>query len=1011
MTYKKQILAVAIAMAASASLVAQEAETEAKIQQAEAQQTEQAVAEENPSSFAIEEVYVEGVKSAELNARQAERDKSVFSSVITQDDSGNFADQNVAESLQRLPGITLQSSEGEGKFINLRGLGPGFVSVQMNGSEMANSGGGPADSESRGFSLDALPADVLQSIEVLKSLTPDMDLNSIGGSVNVTTISALDRGENTIKLRAQGAFQEQSGETSPKLTLQGTNIFADETIGFSYSLSYENRVTEGYESRAHDSSLPRYISVAGVDETMLIPFELQNRQENAERERIAGIFDLEYRPNDNSKYYARYSNTVYTDEDVAMREYYRWGQADDDEVVYLDPATNTFGSAGIDLQHQYFMQESESDTKVFALGGENLFGNNYTLDYELTHSNATQDTPDSRRVQFRVRDITALGRTGEDFLNGQIVHPEQLATLAGLESLTGGNVGANGYLVGEQVQANMLYDNLFMEQSSREDTIDQVSLNLRRDFDMGPVNFVKTGFKIKNRERNRDKNRISVDPRDKYFYGCDGDEACEDAARSSLGYYETFIPDNDLFDHAFISEAAAEQLIAATRKIGDNYDPEERELESTRNDYDITEDTAAAYVMGEFQVTETGALIAGVRYEQTDFNSTGYLSIRNDREESADQLESFDIAVPLDDTSNSYSGFFPSLHYRDELRDDLLLRASLWTSFSRPSFDEARAYAQVRDRVEFCNFDPAAGLEPGKECSDQPADLQGAIAEADYTDEYKAQNLTMSSENILEIGNPKLDPMTATNFDVSLGWYANENLFIQAAAFYKQIDDFIVEVSGADLNLADLPYTLPVDQVTMFNIPADLQLNNAQTYLNGEGADVYGLEVTYNQYFTQGLLANFFIQSNFTLLHSEADVGDSVRADKIRLPEQADVTVNTTLGWENDDFSVRFITNYRSEILKRIGSCTDTDIAADAALGYSQNCNAWADVYQDAGVTYDIKATYNVNDSIKLYFDAVNITDESNIQYFDGNAASNGHMMFLRETYGPTYQLGMNVQF
>src|SRR5690606_31710695 len=128
---------------------------------------------------AIEEIIVHGVRSAELNAREAERRKDIFSSIITVDDVGNFADQNVAESLRRLPGITLQTSEGEGRFINLRGLGPGFTSVQMNGAEIANGSGGQDDEEGRGFSLDSLTADVLQSIEVNKTLTPDMDLNSI----------------------------------------------------------------------------------------------------------------------------------------------------------------------------------------------------------------------------------------------------------------------------------------------------------------------------------------------------------------------------------------------------------------------------------------------------------------------------------------------------------------------------------------------------------------------------------------------------------------------------------------------------------------------------------------------------------------------------------------------------------------------------------------------------------------------------------------------------------------
>ena len=127
------------------------------------------------------------------------------------------------------------------------------------------------------------------------------------------------------------------------------------------------------------------------------------------------------------------------------------------------------------------------------------------------------------------------------------------------------------------------------------------------------------------------------------------------------------------------------------------------------------------------------------------------------------------------------------------------------------------------DRVIFCNNDPAANLGDDN-CSDNPVNLQGDIAEADYTDAYKQQNLTMSPDNVVELGNPKLDAMRATNFDISLGWYASDDLFIQGAAFYKKIDDFIVNVAGADLNLAELPYTLPVDQVTMFQIPADLQL-------------------------------------------------------------------------------------------------------------------------------------------------------------------------------------------
>src|SRR5690554_7031764 len=147
--FKKRLLPVCIAMIASGSITTH--------------------AQEASDSSLEEEIVVTGVRNAELNARQSERNKNIFSSVIAQDDAGNFADQNVAESLQRLPSITLQKTEGEGRYVAVRGLGPGFVTVSMNGAELASAGGDVGGGDSRAFALDALPADLLGSIEVFKS--------------------------------------------------------------------------------------------------------------------------------------------------------------------------------------------------------------------------------------------------------------------------------------------------------------------------------------------------------------------------------------------------------------------------------------------------------------------------------------------------------------------------------------------------------------------------------------------------------------------------------------------------------------------------------------------------------------------------------------------------------------------------------------------------------------------------------------------------------------------------
>ncbi|GIX21896.1 MAG: TonB-dependent receptor [Gammaproteobacteria bacterium] len=968
----------------------------------------------------VEEIIVRAVRSADLNAREVERMKDVFSSVITQDDAGNFADQNVAEALQRLPGITLQRDEGEGRFINLRGLGPDFVTVQMNGAEIANSSGGANENrvEGRGFSLDALPADVVKSIEVLKTLTPDMDLNAIGGAVDIKTLSPLERGRDSLKLRLQTAYQEQAGEVSPKFTVQGVHLFADQTFGLGYSLSYEKRVSRGYETLHHEDTLPRYVQVDDSelpppdadDPRMLIPWEFQNRQENAERERQVAMLDLEYRPRDAHRFWLRYSLTRYTDDDEALREYYRFGQAGSGEVAWLHPAGNRFGLGGVDLQHQVFIQEAESQTQVATLGAEHRFAGDWDLNWEFVHSVGELDSPDGRRVQFRLRDLTVLGGFGPDYLNGQVVAPEQLAALAGLNDVAGaGGMGPSGYQLGQTRQPFMLYDNLFIEDSYREDRLDTFKLDLRKDFADGRIHYLKTGLHFKDRSRMRDKDRASLVPGDKAVAGCGGDLECVQMAGSRLGDFATRRPEHPGFDHELITPEEAERLIAATRAIADNFDPNEVEVESTRRDYRIDENVQAAYLMAEFALAPRSTLIAGARYERTEFQSTGFLAIRNDREESADQLESFDIAVPLTDTRHEYDGWFPGLHYRQELDDTKLLRAALWTSFTRPSFDQARAYAEITDRVIFCNNDPDVNFNGEPRCSDRPSDLQGDLPDEQFTDAYKATHLELAPQNVMRVGNPKLQPMTATNFDLSFGWYASEDLFFQAALFYKDIDDFIVEVSGVDIELDKLPFDLPVEQVTRFVIPEDATVENGITYLNGEGARVWGLELSYNQYFTEGWLNDFFVQSNLTLQQSKADVGDAVRVDDVPLPDQADVAFNATFGWENDSLSLRLIGNYTSEVLRRIGACTQADIAADQALGYAANCRRWADVYQDDLLTFDFKATWNIAKGYKLYFDAVNLTDEPVIQAFEGNAYSNGPMLFSYEAYGRSVQLGLYV--
>lgn len=981
----------------------------------------------------VDEIVVLGVRAAELNAREEERTKNIFSSVISQDDAGNFADQNVAEALQRLPGITLQKSEGEGKFVTVRGLGPGFVSVNMNGNELASS-----SSDTRAFALDAVPADLLSSIEVFKSLTPDMDLNSIGGTVNVKTVSAFDRKKDSFRVSGQIAHQQYSGENSPKISLQGTNLFADDTIGLGYSASYEKRYTDVYEVRHHANEELTYRQkfLKGMDEPegaiMLTPWQFENREEQAERERTALSVDLGWRPNENHDFYVRYSYTSLDDLDIALREYYRFDlafiddlndtskmQANEKEIAYIDPASGVFGVLDAELQHQFFIQKGTAETNAFDIGGKNIFNDSWTLDYNYSRSVGKFSKPDGRRVQFRTQDLAMLGKAGKDYFAAEIVTKNEMAELSGasLDAI----INAGGNIVrGERRQANMSYDNIFIEDSFRNDTLSQFNINLRKDFDHDFINYVKAGINFKERERDRNKDRWSIVP-GSFPAGCEGDIECLRYSSISLSSDDiaTHTPNHPDFQYDLITRADTERLLGITSRIAKWTDPNQMGQESRKEDYFLTEDTQAAYVMAEIRLSEKSSVVTGVRYENTDFASDGYLAIRNDR--FADDGEglfgqegtNMDIAIPLLNTQKSYDGFFPSIHYRYELNDETLVRASLWSSFTRPSFDQARAFAEIVGRVNLCNPVPAIpsgapeGTEPQIICNDNPPGNRGSITSDKHIVAANGELFYLASENTLRVGNPHLVAMTSANFDTSISWYGDNGDHWQVAAFYKDIDDFIVEVRGASLGFDQLPQQLPLDQITQFHIPEDLVIDRVNTTINGDNAKVYGVELTYSKYFDSG----FFVQSNLTLMDSKAKVGDTVRVGSIQLPDQANETFNLSVGWEKDGINARLIGNYRSKVLNRIGSCSTDNIAADLVAGYPQSCRTWADVYQDKSATLDFKASYQYNKALKFTFDATNLTDHKDIYYFQGNEYSNGNVLFASEDYGRSYLIGVSYNF
>lgn len=948
----------------------------------------QDVAEEgSKSSEELEVIEVKGVKQTDLKARELERLKKGLSSVIASDDMGDFVDQNVAESLRRLPGVTLQRSEGEGKFVTVRGLGPEFVSVSMNGAEISGTG------DERKVGLDALASDMLGTIEVLKTLTADQDLNSIGGAVNVKAISAFDRGKSGMKVKLQSSYSEKREKYSPKFSLDGTQFFLDEKLGIGFAVSHEDRKTLIDESRHHSTGEMKFYKAdigltdeqieSGVE--ILAPRQVENRREIADRTRSAVAINVEYKPDGDNYYFIKGNQTTFDDNDIALREFYDFqdaGSVGSGEIAYVNGESKEFILSDIDVFHQYFIQQGEKTTRTFSVGGANRFLDRVTVEYEYANSDTEDLGNGDRRIQFRERDLIVYGQGGRDYILGSVVSPEYAAQLGGFEYDPSDSIfGTSGSGNASDLN-NFKFDNLFLEDGSRNDEIDTFKLDVTTEFDFENLSYIKTGILATERTHIRNKDRWSFDPSAE---DCNGDTACVDVVNSSHADYPSSIPSGSDFFYPFVNYDDIEYMAATARQTTASATNGEVSIDSTKDDYSLSEDTLAAYVMAEFPLNDDLTLISGVRWVETKFSSTGFLSLENDDFEfnGAGQGQ-LDIAIPLPESEITYSEFFPSAHLRYEPTEDILVRGAIWSSFTRPSFKQARGFARFDSDIELC--------PPQSENCD---DSQGGASIR------QLQDYILGSNNTLDVGNPNLLPMTSINYDASIGWYPDENLFMEAALFYKDIDNFIVDVSGVSMSLEDLPLTLPVSQVTAFVIPYDLLLNQVNITLNGNEASVAGAELSYNQYFENGL----FVQSNLTVLTSEAQLDPSIRVDKVALPDQADTTLNLTLGWENDDLSVRLIGNYRSNILEEVGACPEGVSSSDPKL-----CKTWADRFQDSLATLDFKVKYQVNGDLSLYFDAINLTDHNDLRYFEGNDLSGGNIMYQREAYGKTFQLGLNYK-
>ncbi len=519
---------------------------------------------------ATEHVEVVGQAASLDKALKQQRNSDNIENVVRADGVAQLPDANVAEAVQRLPGISIERDQGEGRFVSVRGLGPDLNSVTINGTLVPS-----PESARRAVALDVLPSELVQSLSVIKTLTPDMDANSLGGTVDVQSLSAFDHEGLFYTGTTQASYNDKSAQTSPKVSGAISDRFSlgdgIDNFGVAAALSWNKR-----DFRSDN------VETAGdwdfTDGARLNSFE--QRVYDISRERTGGGLNFDYKPDDDTSLYLRTLYSRFKDSETRNST----------ALEFADPqAAGELGDAK--AKRKLKQREETQEIQSYVFGGERSMGL-WTLSGQAGYSKSSEDSPG------HIAGATFKGNSR--FADSGFYDTEKPRPI----------IGAGFY-----DPNNFSLDKVDWEEQNTKDTEKNIRLDLARDYDVqGYASQVKFGGKVSRRHKDNDLNAWVYEDFSDLGYSDDQlnlNQFAKGSVHYSLGQFGPGI-----------SGSAIKDLIGGLNR-DDFYD----EQESRANDFTMREDINAAYVMNTVDIDDW-RFIAGLRYEGTEFEAKG-TGVRN----------------------------------------------------------------------------------------------------------------------------------------------------------------------------------------------------------------------------------------------------------------------------------------------------------------------------------------------------------------------------------------------
>ena len=690
------------------------------------------------SYIPMDAVNVSGLAQGQAKALSQQRSANNIKNIVSSDMIERFPDQNVADAIQRLPAVALETDHGEGRYVQIRGAEAQLNTTTLNGIRIPS----PEDTE-RKVSLDVIPSFLLGSIELSKALTPDMDGDAIGGSVNLITKNGFDYDGRTMNLKITGGQRSMRGKNNSMAAFNYADQLMDNKLGLIISTSYENNdmhtdniemewddkiewVTEEvdeYEVDEDDPTDTTFIyKTDDKDGTVLTDVQLRNY--NLSRERMGITGNLDYKLNENSKFYLRSMWNRYTDWEERDRMRYRFDKSVDEEESGsgYDPAD------GLAVNLARIERDLKSRTSVsyinsYTFGGEHQFGN-IDVDYNYTISHAEELRTPSTNITFVVKDVNWDYEYSD----------EHYPTMSNFTDDDGGSFDpddASNYELDEIELLGKYFPSAKNPDGNLATDDDQImALNVSMDLSVGPLSGkVKAGVKMSSKEKVSDRTGNEL-------WGWDGDDDIEMTGFKKDLDGEDFLDGN----YTHIVGIDVDKIHDHMKYNIDSYERFPLYEDVFFETWNAKEDLTAFYGMADMRMGNMN-IIAGARMENA---ATEYTSWNGDIAEIEDEEGTYEesLALLTAVTSKSdHSVALPMFHVKYGINNNM---------FARLAYTESMARSNYGSLVPF----------------------------------------VLAEDEEAEAGNPDLVPAHSKNIDLMLEYYAGPLGIVSFGYFTKDIADY-----------------------------------------------------------------------------------------------------------------------------------------------------------------------------------------------------------------------------